>query len=72
MTIYVYSIRDLQADLFPYFDVILSSLVPLTNRLVSAASEKPGPLSLDPETTGKIFECISHIFRSDRSYIVLI
>lgn len=55
--------RDLQADLFPYFDDLVSPLVAMTSRIINSGSEKPNDLSLDPEATGKIFECFSHLMR---------
>jgi hypothetical protein len=55
--------RDLQADLFPFLDDMLGPLVVLTARITNSGSEKPHAKTLDPEATGKIFECFSHVLR---------
>jgi hypothetical protein len=55
--------RDLKGDLAPHFHKLVQTLVSLVGKVAYSSLTINGPVAANPELTGKLFECLSHLLK---------
>jgi hypothetical protein len=59
----VHVYRDLKEDLQPHFHLLLQTLQGVVGKVAYSSLTVGGPVSANPELTGQLFECMSHLLR---------
>eukprot|EP01032_Pedospumella_encystans_P036266 gene36266-41027_t len=56
--------RDLKEDLQPHFHKLVQTLLAVVNKVAYSSMNSKGTSSANPELTGKLFESLSHLLKS--------
>jgi len=55
--------RDLKAEIQQHFDTIVNTLLKVLHGVAYSSTASKGMAAVNPELTGKLFECLSHLLR---------
>lgn len=55
--------RDLKNDLQPHFQKLMQTFLTIVNSVAYSTDATKGLTAVNPELTGEMFECVSHLLR---------